>query len=67
MRKARTLELERLAPQPIVQGRHLLTLALKPGPAFKPIIDAAFEAQLHGAFVDETGGLAWVQDFLRKS
>lgn len=65
--KARALELERLAPQPIVQGRHLLTLGLTPGPRFKPIIDAAFEAQLDGAFADEAGGVAWVRDFLRSA
>ncbi len=67
VRKARALELERLAPQPIVLGRHLVGLGLKPGPKFKPIIDAAFEAQLDGAFNDEVGGIAWVQDFLQKS
>lgn len=67
LQKARTLELESLAPKPIIQGRHLLALGLKAGPAFTPIIDAAFEAQLDGAFADETGGLAWLKDFLRKS
>lgn len=27
-------------------GRHLIELGLKPGPAFKPILDACYEAQL---------------------
>ena len=66
MRKARALELERLAPKPIVQGRHLLALGRSPGPDFKPIINAAFEAQLDGAFSDEAGGVAWLEDFLRR-
>jgi tRNA nucleotidyltransferase (CCA-adding enzyme) len=64
--KARALELERLAPKPIVQGRHLLALGLKAGPSFTPIIDAAFEAQLDGAFAHEAGGVAWLTDFLRE-
>jgi tRNA nucleotidyltransferase (CCA-adding enzyme) len=34
----------------------------RPGPGFKPILDAAFEAQLDGAFKDEPGGLAWLRE-----
>ena len=30
------------------------------------VLDAAFEAQLDGAFSDEPGGLAWLRDFLRQ-
>lgn len=67
LEKARRLELERLAPKPILQGRHLLALGMKAGPEFTPILEAAFEAQLDGAFADEAGGVAWVKDFLRKS
>ena len=59
--RAHALALADMAPKPIVLGRHLLTLGLKPGPEFKPLIDAAFEAQLDGAFADEAGGLAWLQ------
>jgi tRNA nucleotidyltransferase (CCA-adding enzyme) len=60
-RVARELELERLAPKPILQGRHLVALGRHPGPEFKPILTAAFEAQLDGAFADEPGGLAWLR------
>ena len=49
------------APRPIIQGRHLIALGRVPGPAFGPILDAAFEAQLDGAFGDEAGGLAWLR------
>ena len=31
------------------------------GPDFKPVLNAAFEAQLDGAFSDEEGGLAWLR------
>ena len=37
---------------------------MKPGPEFKPLIDAAFEAQLDGAFADEAGGLEWLRERL---
>jgi tRNA nucleotidyltransferase (CCA-adding enzyme) len=63
--KARALELELLAPRPLILGRHLQALGLKPGPQFKVVIGAAFEAQLDGAFHDVAGGTAWVEAYLR--
>ncbi|HWA08159.1 MAG TPA: HD domain-containing protein [Opitutaceae bacterium] len=59
--KARTLDLQRTAPRPILLGRHLIARGLQPGPQFKSILDAAFEAQLDGAFADESGALAWLE------
>jgi tRNA nucleotidyltransferase (CCA-adding enzyme) len=62
--RAHTLELEGSAPQPLVLGRHLVALGHRPGPKFKPVLDAAFEAQLDGAFADEAGGIAWLRRHL---
>jgi tRNA nucleotidyltransferase (CCA-adding enzyme) len=62
--RANTLAIAEQAPKPIVLGRHLIELGEKPGPAFKPTIEAAFEAQLDGAFTDEAGGVAWLKDYL---
>ncbi|HVU18048.1 MAG TPA: polynucleotide adenylyltransferase [Candidatus Didemnitutus sp.] len=62
---AERLEVERAAPQPIVLGRHLISLGCKPGPDFKPMLDAAFESQLDGAFASEEGGLEWMRNYLR--
>ncbi len=59
--KAHQLNLESMAPRPLMLGRHLLALGFKPGPEFKPILEAAFEAQLDGSFSDEAGGIAWLQ------
>ncbi len=58
---ARALALADAAPKPILLGRHLIALGPKPGREFQPIIDAAFEAQLDGAFADETSGLVWLR------
>jgi tRNA nucleotidyltransferase (CCA-adding enzyme) len=63
--RANTLKLADGAPKPIILGRHLLALGVKPGPEMKPIIDAAFEAQLDGAFSDEAGGVEWVKKRLK--
>ena len=62
--RANALAIAEHAPKPIVLGRHLIELGEKPGPNFKPAIEAAFEAQLDGAFVDEAGGVAWLKTHL---
>jgi tRNA nucleotidyltransferase (CCA-adding enzyme) len=62
--KARALELENAAPRPLVLGRHLLALGLRPNPEFKRILAQAFEAQLDGAFTDTAGGVEWLKAHL---
>ncbi len=62
--RAAQLALQAQAPRPILLGRHLIALGRPPGPEFRPLLDAAFEAQLDGAFTDEAGGLAWLRERL---
>jgi tRNA nucleotidyltransferase (CCA-adding enzyme) len=62
---AHRLTVEHQAPQPIVLGRHLIALGIKPGPHFGPALEAAFESQLDGAFYDEAGGMEWMRNWLR--
>ncbi|HYP15825.1 MAG TPA: HD domain-containing protein [Opitutus sp.] len=64
--KAQSLAIQHGAPKPIVQGRHLISLGYGPSPAFKPVLDAAFEAQLDGAFQDEATGVAWLRRHLQE-
>jgi len=45
----------------------LIAAGLAPGPEFKALLAAAFEAQLDGAFNDEAGALLWLRDNLPKS
>jgi len=47
---ATELEIKKSGPQPILLGRHLLNLGMKPGPHMGEILKAAFEAQLDGQF-----------------
>jgi tRNA nucleotidyltransferase (CCA-adding enzyme) len=58
--RAAALDVTDAAPRPIVQGRHLIELGLSPGPHFKALLDACFEAQLAGRIgtVDEGKALA---------
>ena len=59
--QAKRLEVEASAPKPIVRGRDLIVLGMKPGPAFKGILDAAYDAQLEGEFDTLEGGLRWLK------
>ncbi|MGE4551405.1 MAG: polynucleotide adenylyltransferase [Opitutales bacterium] len=66
LKKAEELRLKDSAPAPIVLGRHLIERGLQAGPAFKPILDECFEAQLDGLFDDLPGGLAHLSQVLAK-
>ncbi|MBC7798617.1 MAG: hypothetical protein H7Z37_17235, partial [Pyrinomonadaceae bacterium] len=46
--KTRELNVEKSAPQPILLGRHLIELGLKPSPQFGEITKAVYELQLDG-------------------
>jgi tRNA nucleotidyltransferase (CCA-adding enzyme) len=63
---AHALAVQNNAPRPLILGRHLVELGLAPGPQFKSILDAAFEAQLEGAFTDEAGGRKWLAEHLQR-
>ncbi len=51
-------------PQPLVLGRHLIQLGLTPGPAFRPLLDSLFEAQLDGHIATVADGLDLVRSLL---
>lgn len=44
-----------LSPLPLLDGDHLLAMGLKPGPAFKHILDHVYDAQLEGHVRDLAG------------
>jgi tRNA nucleotidyltransferase (CCA-adding enzyme) len=48
LERARMLGVEHRAPAPILLGRHLLTLGVKPGPRMGEILKAVYELQLDG-------------------
>ena len=52
------------APEPLVKGRHLIALGLRPGPHFTPILSVALNAQLDGTFSDIESGIAFIQSYL---
>ena len=48
-------------PKPLVQGRDLISLGMKPGIEFGVILKKCFEAQLDGSFSDHEGGRAYLE------
>ena len=51
IRRARELAVERKPPAPILMGRHLMEMGLKPSPLFGKILSAVYEMQLDGRVV----------------
>ncbi|MCF0234003.1 MAG: HD domain-containing protein [Thermoguttaceae bacterium] len=49
------------APKPILQGRDLIPIGVKPGPKMGEILRIAFEAQLDGEFIDVPSAIAFLQ------
>jgi tRNA nucleotidyltransferase (CCA-adding enzyme) len=63
--RARRLGVEHEAPKPILLGRHLLPLGVKPGPAMGAIIRQVYERQLDGQVTTVEEGIALAQDLLQ--
>ena len=59
--QAERLRVADSAPKPIVQGRDLIALGMKPGVEFGKILKSAYEAQLDGKFGDLEGGIEYVK------
>jgi tRNA nucleotidyltransferase (CCA-adding enzyme) len=52
LERARSLGVEHRPPAPILLGRHLLELGLKPGPRVGEILKAVYEQQMDGSVVN---------------
>ena len=52
LERARSLGVEHRPPAPILLGRHLLELGLKPGPRVGEILKAVYEQQMEGSVTD---------------
>jgi len=52
LERARALGVDRRPPAPMLLGRHLLALGLKPGPEIGKILNAVYEQQLDGQVRD---------------
>jgi hypothetical protein len=51
----------RRLPAPIVDGAALVALGFRPGPRFKPLLDAALDAQIEGRISDAASGAEFIR------
>ena len=61
LERARRLEVETQAPAPIVMGRHLIGLGIRPGPEMGQLLDECYEAQLDGVFSTLDDGIVFAK------
>ena len=60
MERAASLSVKDATPQPLLLGRHLITLGFSPGKKMGTLLKKAFDAQLDGKFTTEEDGLNWI-------
>ena len=66
LQRAHELQVQDSAPEPLVKGRHLIGLGLKPGPHFRPILDECYEAQLDGKFKTLEEGILYAEKIIER-
>jgi tRNA nucleotidyltransferase (CCA-adding enzyme) len=64
LERARSLGVEHLPPAPLLLGRHLIALGLKPGPRMGEILKAVYEQQLDGIVTSLDGAIASARQFI---
>lgn len=55
------LQVTERPPKGLLTGDHLIAAGMTPGPAFRPLLAAALEAQDAGEFDDEAAALRWLE------
>jgi tRNA nucleotidyltransferase (CCA-adding enzyme) len=58
--RAGELQVQASAPKPVLMGRHLIEVGLKPGREFGALLEAAYEAQLEGAISNLAEAWQWL-------
>jgi len=67
LERARALGVEHAPPKPLVLGRHLLDLGMRPGPAMGELLRRIYEAQLDGEITTLDEGLARARRLLERN
>jgi tRNA nucleotidyltransferase (CCA-adding enzyme) len=58
--RARELQVQSSPPEALLMGRHLIELGMQPGRDFGVILEAAYEAQLEGKFLNLLQAFRWL-------
>jgi tRNA nucleotidyltransferase (CCA-adding enzyme) len=66
LERARRLGVEHAPPEPLVKGRHLLALGVKPGPAVGEVLRQVYERQLDGSAADFESAMTLAREIARE-
>jgi len=66
LERARALGVEHAPPEPLVKGRHLLELGVRPGPAVGEVLRQVYERQLDGSVADFAAAMALAREIARE-
>lgn len=67
LERARELGVQHAPPEPILKGRHLLELGLRPGPQVGAVLKQIYEKQLDGSITTLADGIALASEILRRN
>ena len=67
LERARELGVQHAPPEPILMGRHLLELGLRPGPQVGAVLKQIYEKQLDGSITTLADGIALASEILRRN
>jgi tRNA nucleotidyltransferase (CCA-adding enzyme) len=67
LEKARDLGVDRRPPKPLLLGRHLLELGMRPGPEMGDLLKQIYERQLDGEFTTAEQGITLASQILQSS
>jgi tRNA nucleotidyltransferase (CCA-adding enzyme) len=62
--KAKLLNVNKKAPDPILQGRDLIELGLKPSKEFKILLDRTYKAQLNGEVITKVHAVNFIKKLI---
>ncbi len=67
LNEAKKLNIENRPPKPLIQGRDLIELGMKPSPKFKELLNHLYEKQLDGEFGDKNEALWYIMNSIIES
>jgi tRNA nucleotidyltransferase (CCA-adding enzyme) len=66
LERAKQLGVQHAPPRPLVLGRHLLALGMKPGPRVGELLRAIYERQLDGTITTTEEGIEFAREYNRR-
>lgn len=67
LKRAKELEVLHSPLEPLLKGRDIMDLGMKPSALFSKILEEAYDAQMRKEFADKSEALKWLAEFLKKS